>query len=246
MNRVELCEKQFQELFGGKPTQNEGTDPEFMRILQRFIFGEVSTVGNLDNRMRELITVTVLAVNQTLPQLKSHTKASLNVGCTPVEIREAVYQLAPFIGFPKTLNAIGAMNEVFVSEGISLPVESQETVTEETRYETGRQLQETVYGTEISERYAGLPKEFAVAVPKFLTELCFGDFISRSGLNRKDRELLLFVALAALGDTALQIKSHAEGAQKCGNEIETLLAALVQAMPYIGFPRAFAALNQLL
>lgn len=43
-----------------------------MRILQRFIFGEVSYEGSSDDKLRELITVTVLTVNQTLPQLKAH------------------------------------------------------------------------------------------------------------------------------------------------------------------------------
>ena len=42
MDRIEKCKDKFEKLFGGKPTQNEGNDPEFMRILQRFIFGEVS------------------------------------------------------------------------------------------------------------------------------------------------------------------------------------------------------------
>ena len=102
MDRVERCEKKFAELFGGKPTVNEGSDPGFMRILQRFIFGEVSYTGSLDDRMRELITVTVLVVNQTLPQLKAHVGASLNVGCTPEEIREAVYQ-RPSSVFPRPL-----------------------------------------------------------------------------------------------------------------------------------------------
>ena len=60
MDRLEKCGKKFAELFGGKPVKDEGTDPEFMRILQRFIFGEVSYTGSLDNRMRELVTVTVL------------------------------------------------------------------------------------------------------------------------------------------------------------------------------------------
>lgn len=115
----------------------------------------------------------------------------------------------PFVGFPKTLNAIAAMNEVFAAEGITLPLESQETVTEENRMEIGRELQEPVYGTAIKERYAGLPGEFADAVSSLLTGLCFGDFLSRGGLERKDRELLLFVALAVMGDTAMQVKSCA-------------------------------------
>ena len=63
MDRVERCEEKFAEFFGGKPVTNEGKDPEFMRILQRFIFGEVCYTGSLDNRMRELITVTVLTVS---------------------------------------------------------------------------------------------------------------------------------------------------------------------------------------
>ena len=71
MDRVKNCEEKFAELFGGKPVTDEGTDPGFMRILQRFIFGEVCYVGPLDNRMRELITVTVLTVNQTLDELKA-------------------------------------------------------------------------------------------------------------------------------------------------------------------------------
>ena len=54
MDRTEKCGKKFAELFGGKPVKDEGTDPEFMRILQRFIFGEVSYTGSLDDRMREL------------------------------------------------------------------------------------------------------------------------------------------------------------------------------------------------
>ena len=49
MDRIQKCEKKFGELFGGKPVQNEGTDAEFMRILQRFIFGEVSIIGILLN-----------------------------------------------------------------------------------------------------------------------------------------------------------------------------------------------------
>ena len=113
MDRVELCREKMEELFGGKPVTTEGNDPEFMRILQRFIFGEVCYLGSLDNKMRELITITVLAVNQTLPQLASHTAACLHVGATPIEIREVIYQCAPFIGFPKTLNAIATIDQVF-------------------------------------------------------------------------------------------------------------------------------------
>lgn len=243
MDRVERCEEKYAELFGGKPVRHEGSDPEFMRILQRFIFGEVCYTGSLDDRMRELITVTVLAVNQTLPQLKSHTLACLHVGCTPEEVRETVYQCAPFIGFPKTLNAIAAMNESFEKAGISLPLASGETVTEEDRYQKGLSLQSPVYGDEIAERYKWLPGEFAAAVPRFFTKLGFGDFATRKGLDAKTRELLTVVILAALGGAETQVRSHVAGALKTGSTGEDVVCALTHAMPYMGIPRFFNALN---
>ena len=243
MDRVKNCEEKVGELFGGKPVGDEGSDAGFMHILQRFIFGEVCYTGSLDNRMRELITLTVLTVNQTLPQLKSHTGACLHIGISPVEIRETVYQCAPFIGFPKTLNAIAAMNEVFSANGIELPLDDTETVTEADRYEKGLALQALIYGNEIKERYTWLPGEFAEAVPKFLTELCFSDFMTRKGLNGKDRELLTVVCLAAIGGAEVQVRSHVEGALKAGNTKEEIVCALVHAMCYMGIPRLFNALN---
>ena len=243
MNRVERTEQKMQELFHSHAVQNEGSDSEFMQILQRYIFGDLCYTGSLDNRMRELVTITVLATLNTLPQLKAHIKASLNAGCTAVEIREAIYQCAPFIGFPKTLNAIGVMNEVFNEEGIELPLVSQKTINDDERYEKGLALQAPIYGSEIADRYACLPGEFSQAVPRFLTELCFGDFCSRKGLDIKIRELLIVMVLATLGGAEMQVKSHVEGALKAGNTKEEIVCALTHAGAYMGTPRLFNALN---
>ena len=181
-----------------------------------------------------------------LPQLKAHVGASLNAGCTPVEIREAIYQCAPFIGFPKTLNAISTMNEVFIQNGIELPLPSPKTLAvenEEERFKKGLDIQAPIYGDEIKERYTWLPKPFDEAVPRFLTELCFGDFSTRTGLDAKTRELLTVVLLSAMGGAEVQVKSHAAGALKAGNTKEEIVCALVHASGYMGIPRLFNALN---
>ena len=114
MNREELTKETYAKLFGGEALSATGSDPELMNILQKFIFGEVFHGGVLTDQERELITIVTLTTQQTLPQLKAHTAAALNIGITPVKIREAVYQCAPFIGFPKTLNAVSTINEVFL------------------------------------------------------------------------------------------------------------------------------------
>ena len=244
MNRKEKADTKMQELFHTHAAGDEGTDPEFMQILQGYIFGDVCYTGSLDNRMRELVTITTLTVLSALPQLKAHVQAGLNAGCTPVEIRESVYQCAPFIGFPKTLNAIGVMNKVFAENGIQLPLPKQSTLaSDEERYKKGLAIQAPVYGAEIADRYAYLPGDFAQAVPRFLTELCFGDFNTRTGMDGKTRELLTVVLLAAMGGAEIQVKSHVFGALQVGNSKEEVVCALVHASGYMGIPRLFNALN---
>jgi 4-carboxymuconolactone decarboxylase len=120
MNRIEKSKQKYEELFKQVQSVSNSDDPELMTILQRFIFGEVFYIGNLNDTTRELITITALAVNQTLPQLKAHTNAALNIGVKPITIREVIYQLAPFIGYPKVLNALDTINSVFKKQGYKI------------------------------------------------------------------------------------------------------------------------------
>ena len=49
--------------------------------------------------------------------------------------------------------------------------------------------------------------------------------------------------LAALGGAEVQVRSHVVGAMKVGNTAEEIVCALAHAMPYMGIPRLFNALN---
>lgn len=242
MTRSDICKKNYEKLFNSDWNPNVGSDPEMMAILQKYIFGEVFTVGNLDMKTREMLTVTSLAVQQTLPQLKAHINAALNVGVTPLEVRESLYQCAPFIGFPKTLNAIGVMNEVFKERGIKTPLEMAGTTDEKSRYEKGAAIQKPLYGDEISKALEGLPESMGDDVSRFLTEFCFGDIYTRKGLDVKTRELLIISILVTTGDTET-LQSHIKGALKAGNSKETITAAIIQCLPYVGFPNTIAALK---
>lgn len=242
MTRSDICKKNYEKLFNSDWNPNVGSDPEMMAILQKYIFGEVFTVGNLDMKTREMLTVTSLAVQQTLPQLKAHINAALNIGVTPLEVRESLYQCAPFIGFPKTLNAISVMNEVFKERGIKTPLEMAGTTDEKSRYEKGAAIQKPLYGDEISKALEGLPESMGDDVSRFLTEFCFGDIYTRKGLDVKTRELLIISILVTTGDTET-LKSHVKGALKAGNSKEIITAAIIQCLPYVGFPNAIAALK---
>jgi 4-carboxymuconolactone decarboxylase len=237
------AEATYERLFGPRSAGAPDDDPELGNILRLFIFGDVFDTGVLSDQTRELITVTVLACLQTLPQLGSHTTAALNLGVEPIQIREAIYQLAPFIGFPRTLNAIAMINDVLRDHSIELPLPPQGTVSDASRYTKGLAQQAPLYGTEIKDDMADLPEPFNEALPRFLTEFCFGDFYTRGGLDLAERELLILCALAALGDSTPQLGPHGRACLQVGNSKTVVVAALVHCFPYIGFSRAVAAIR---
>ena len=242
MDRIEICKQNYRTLFGGEALTGEGTDPEMMDILQKFIFGEVFQTGELTLKQREMITCITLATMQTLPQLKAHAEAALDVGVTPEELREVMYLTAPFIGFPKMLNAVATVNEVFKERGISLPLEKQGTVTEETRHETGKAIQDKLYPGGIASVMEGLPGDMGKDVERFLTDYFFGEIYSRGALDLPTRELLGYCVLTTL-EAESQLHSHYHGNIDAGNSPETLTAAVIQCLPYIGFPAAIKALR---
>ena len=227
MNRMEECRQNYRTLFGGEALTGRGTDPEMMDILQKFIFGEVFRTGDLTVRQREMITCITLATLQTLPQLKAHAGAALNVGVTPEELREVMYLTAPFIGFPKMLNAVATVNEVFKERGISLPLDRQGTVTEETRHATGKAIQDKLYPGGIASVMKGLPADMGKDVEQFLTDNFFGDIYSRGALDLPTRELLGYCVLTAM-EAESQLHSHYHGNINVGNTPETLTAAVIQ------------------
>ncbi len=242
MNRIEACKQNYRTLFGGEALTGQGTDPEMMDILQKFIFGDVFQTGDLTIKQREMITCITLATMQTLPQLKAHAGAALNVGVTPEELREVMYLTAPFIGFPRMLNAVATVNEVFTERGISLPLEKQGKVTEETRHETGKAIQDKLYPGGIASVMEGVPGNMGKDVEQFLTDYFFGDIYSRGALDLQTRELLGYCVLTTL-EAESQLHSHYHGNINAGNSPETLTAAVIQCLPYIGFPAAIKALR---
>ncbi|RED40137.1 4-carboxymuconolactone decarboxylase [Paenibacillus sp. VMFN-D1] len=242
MNRIEKSQETYKQLFGDGVPAAYATDPDFQDILSRFIFGEVFHQGSLDDKMRELITLVVLTTNQTLPQLKAHVHAALNVRLTPIEIKEAVYQCAPYVGFPKTLNAMTEVNDVFKARNIALPLESQQQVEEETRLDKGLAVQVDIFGDIITKNRENSPIN-QKHIQDYLSAFCFGDFYTRGGLDLKTRELLTLSIISALGGADHQVKAHVQGNLNVGNDKKTMITAITHCLPYMGFPRTLNALS---
>lgn len=241
-DRAALAEKNMRAFLGDAESPLAATDPDFAAMRDRLIYGEIAERGVLNGTQRALVTLVVLTAGQTLDDLKTHVDAALRVGATPVEIKEALYQCAPYIGFPKTAAALKLVNEVFAAHQIPLPVESQSTVTEASRYADGLKVQKSIFGAAIDKMHQATPANQLPIVQNYLSAFCFGDVYTRKGLDLKTRELLTFSIISALGGCDSQVRAHVQGNVAVGNSKDMLIDALAQSLPYIGFPRTLNAL----
>ena len=74
-------------------------------------FGDYYTRGGLDNKTRELITFCFLAGQGGCePQLTSHAKANIRLGNDREFLIKIISHNIPFIGYPRTLNALTCIN----------------------------------------------------------------------------------------------------------------------------------------
>jgi 4-carboxymuconolactone decarboxylase len=188
-----------------------------------------------------VILASVIA-SQALGEYKIMLGGALNVGVTPVEVKEIVYQAVPYVGMAKVYDFIHSTNEILESRGITLPVEGQSTTSPETRFEKGLAVQKAIFGESIEKRYADAPAN-QIHIEKYLSANCFGDYLTRTGIDIKTRELLTFSMLLSLGGCEPQLKGHIQGNLDVGNDKATLLSVVTQLLPYVGYPRTLNALR---
>lgn len=242
MNREILTEKNNQNWYRGEAFVGNGCDPEFQEIAQGFLCGDVTEHGTLSDVQKALIRLVALTACQTWKPLPRYTLSALDVGATPEQIKETLYQCAPYIGLEKVQCALDEVNRAFQSAGITYPLAKQSTVSEKTRFEKGLAVQQKIFGTEtINTMRANAPAELK-HIQDYLSAYCFGDFYTRGTLDLKMRELIRFCAICCLGGCEPQAKAHANANLSVGNTRQTLINALTQCLPFIGFPRTLNAL----
>ena len=110
MNRKERCEEVMEVLFGpeGLPTHPE--DAGFTQMVRDFTFGDICRREGLSRQHRLLITLVALTVSHTLNELGDYARAAVRVGVSDEAVREALYQCAPYVGYPKVLEALEQVN----------------------------------------------------------------------------------------------------------------------------------------
>ena len=170
---------------------------------------QLNDADALDPKQQSIVTIAAFTANGDETGLSTALTEGLNAGLTINEIKEVIVHLYAYAGFPRSLNALSTFMKVLKErkeKGIN-DVEGQSASP------LPANKSKLEFGTEIQTRLVGRPVkgeiyEFAPAIDQFLKEHLFGDIFGRDILDFKTREIATISALASLGRTENQLRSH--------------------------------------
>lgn len=116
-DRFELGKAKQGEIVGAERVERMHADASddtvhFQRYLSANCFGDTVARGGLDVRARELLTFAMLvALGGADGQVRGHVAGNLNVGNSRQDLIDVLTVLVPFIGYPRTLNGLAAVDD---------------------------------------------------------------------------------------------------------------------------------------
>lgn len=191
-------------------------------LLFTFIISIVMTTSvqaqHLTARQLHLGTISALAAQGDMARLQPALKNGLDAGLTINELKEALSHIYAYVGFPRSLNALGVLRQVI------------ETNHNEV-WQEGKPWMRPSAWDNASEVYAlGVKNQSQMAGQAFTYNFCpqidyylkshlFGGIFAGDELSAADRELVTVSALSAIKGAESQLSSHKAGAVRMGNTI---------------------------
>lgn len=93
-------------------------DKELAKEISLFYTGKLYAREKIPHRTRQLVTVAALTVLERTEELKLHLHAALNVGCSPREVTEVIFQMATYGGVPVVNAALKVLRTVLQEKGL--------------------------------------------------------------------------------------------------------------------------------
>jgi len=97
-------------------------DKSLGRDLSLFITGKLYAREKISHQTRQLVTISALTVLGRTDELRLHVHAALNVGCSPEEIAEVIFQTFTYGGIPTVNAALKTLRSVLEEKNL-WPVE---------------------------------------------------------------------------------------------------------------------------
>lgn len=104
-------------LFGEAIDKGNAAAPKDYQHIRTFLsancFGDYYTRGGLPLKFRELLTfVYILSMGGADSQVRAHIAGNLRIGNDRKKLIAVVTALVPYIGYPRSLNALSALDEI--------------------------------------------------------------------------------------------------------------------------------------
>ena len=186
-----------------------------------------------------------------MPKLNAALHQGLDAGLTISEAKEILVHLYAYVGFPRSLNALGELLKV-VDARKQRGIEDAPGREPSRAIPTGDQL--LAVGTANQTKISGAPvknavTDFAPAINQFLQTHLFGDIFERDNLDWQSRELATVGALAATPGAEPQLRSHMAASMRTGltaAQMRQLTEVLAERGDTQAATRASVALTQAL
>ena len=202
----------------------------------------------LPPRQHAIAPIGAAAAVGDMPLLTQALNEGLDAGLSIIDAKEILVQLYAYAGFPRSLNALGALMMVLDARR-QRGVQDAEG-REPTAVPTGKEL--LALGTANQTKLSGAPVkgplfDFAPAIDEYLKTHLFGDIFGRDNLAWPSRELATVGALSALTGVESQLLAHVRISLNVGLTLPQLRSAgdaLAQRGPAGAAQRLRAALDQ--
>jgi 4-carboxymuconolactone decarboxylase len=113
------AELYFKDVKGERPFDLwRSFDKDLAKDLSLFITGQMYAREKISHKTRQLVSISALTVLSRLDELKLHIHAAINVGCTPEEIAEVIFQTFVYGGMPATNQALKTLRLVLEEKGM--------------------------------------------------------------------------------------------------------------------------------
>ena len=175
--------------------------------------------SSLSDVQLSLAACAALEAQGDLLRLDVAIRNALDSGVTVNQLKEAFSQLYAYTGFPRSLNALGVLQNVISSTPYSENIGKyigEEWKRPDAWNDSNVSLR---LGTENQTKLSGRPfnYDFCPQNDYYLKCHLFGDIFAGEQLSNSDRELVTVAALSALKGVSPQLAAHKKGAVNMGN-----------------------------
>ncbi|WP_242491437.1 carboxymuconolactone decarboxylase family protein [Klebsiella oxytoca] len=205
----------------------------------------------LSTKQQLIPLIAAFMATSDMPKLNVTLNQGLDAGLTVSEAKEILVQLYAYVGFPKSLNALGELLRV-VEAREQRGIHNAPGNEPSRAIPTGDEL--IAVGTANQTKIAGGPvknavTDFAPVINQYLQAHLFGDIFERDNLDWQSRELATVGALAATPGVEAQLRSHMRASMRVGltaAQLRQLIQVLAEHGDKQAAARADAALKQAL